>query len=261
MEWKKIRAWLILMVLAVDLFLAGNLLRQGLAVRQHEREAVQDAVAVAQSRGMNIPAEAVMALPEKMTVWQAQRSEQQERAAAQALLGTVQSENPGGGVSIYTGEAGQMIFRRGGAVELDGLWNGTDSMTVADVLLNAGFAVDETLLLQQPDRLEVAQRFEDYPVFNSRLTCRLDNGRLLAEGRWMLAEEPEELGSGRSRAQLVLALCDLLESRQAVPTALQAGYCLLSEDGQSLTLEPVWAAETDQGRLLISCVTGLELNF
>lgn len=261
MEWKKIRAWLILMVLAVDLFLAGNLLLQGLAVRQHERDAVQDAVAVAQSRGVNIAPETVMSLPESMNVWQAQRSEQMESAAALALLGPVQAENPGGGVSIYTAETGRMIFRRGGAVELDGLWNGTDSLNVAEALRNAGFAVDETLLLQEPDRLEVTQRFEEYPVFNSRLTCRLENGRLLAEGRWMLAGEPEETGSGRSRAQLVLALCDLLESRGAVPTALQAGYCLLSEDGQNLTLEPVWAAETDQGRLYISCVTGTELTF
>ena len=84
MEWKKVRAWLILMVLAVDLFLAGNLLRQGLAVRKNEHDAVQDAVIVAQSRGVNIDLVSVMDLPEKMTVWQAQRSEQQESAAALA---------------------------------------------------------------------------------------------------------------------------------------------------------------------------------
>ncbi|MBR5537622.1 MAG: hypothetical protein IKU58_06950, partial [Clostridia bacterium] len=88
MEWKKIRAWLILMVLAVDLFLAGNLLRQGLAVRKNEHDAVRDAVTVAQSRGVAIDLDTVMDLPETMTVWQAQRSEPLESAAAQALLGT-----------------------------------------------------------------------------------------------------------------------------------------------------------------------------
>ncbi|MBR5538120.1 MAG: hypothetical protein IKU58_09485, partial [Clostridia bacterium] len=170
-------------------------------------------------------------------------------------------EAPGGGVAIYIGEDGQMIFRRGGALELDGPWNDADGASVADALRAAGFAVDETLMRQEAGLLEVTQRFEEYPVFNSRLTCRLENGRLLAEGRWMLAGEPEDTGSGRSRAQLVLALCDLLESRQAVPAALRAGYCLLSEDGQSLTLEPVWEAETDQGPVFISCVTGQELNF
>ena len=245
MEWKKIRAWLILMVLAVDLFLAGNLLRQGLAVRKNERDAVQDAVAVAQSRGVDMELASVMSLPDNMTAWLAQRSGPLESAAALALLGPVQHEVPGGGVAIYTGTEGQMIFRRGGAVELDGRWDGTDGTTCAQLLREAGFAVDETLMLQDGDRLEVTQRFEGYPVFNSRLVCQFGNGRLLAEGRWLLTEEPQETGSGRSRAQLVLTLCDLLEERQATPVALQAGYCLISEDGQSLTLEPVWAAETD----------------
>ncbi len=262
MEWKKIRAWLIIMVLAVDLFLAGNLLLQGLAVRQNERQAVQDAVAVAQSRGVNISPEAVLRLPEEMTLWQAQRSDQMENAAALALLGAVQRETPGGGVAIYTGETGQMLFRRGGALELDGPWNWAefDAATCVELLKNAGFALEDAQAQQTGDQVQLTQRYDGCLIFNSRLTCRKQDGRLLLEGRWMLTNEPAAAGTGLSRAQLVLTLCDLLESRQTVLEDVQAGYCLLSEDGQSLILEPVWAADTADGQLLISCISGETLN-
>lgn len=262
MEWKKIRSWLIVMVLAVDLFLAGNLLLQGLAARQNERQAVQDAVAVAQSRGVEISLEAVLRLPEEMTLWQAQRSDQLEGAAAQALLGTVQRETPGGGVAIYTGETGQMLFRRGGALELDGPWNGTafDAAACVEALKNAGFAVEDVQAQQTEDQVQLIQRYEGLPVFNSLLTCQFAENRLLLEGRWMLTNEPVASGTGFSRAQLVLTLCDLLESRQTALQEVQAGYCLLSEDGQSLTLEPVWAVDTADGRILVSCISGETLN-
>jgi len=262
MEWRKIRSWLIVMVLAVDLFLAGNLLLQGLAVRQNERQAAQDAVAVAQGRGIEISLEAVLRLPEEMTLWQAQRSDQLEGAAAQALLGTVRRESPGGGVAIYTGASGQMLFRRGGALELDGPWTGTafDAATCVEVLENAGFALDEAQTLQTDGQVQLTQQYAGYPIFNSRLTCQNGEGRLQAEGRWMLTGEPVAADTSLSRAQLVLTLCDLLESRQTALREVQAGYCLLSEDGQSLTLEPVWAVDTADGRILVSCISGETLN-
>ena len=85
---------------------------------------------------------------------------------------------------------------------------------------------------------------------------------LQVRGRWMLAEEPAVGSLGMSRAQLVLALCDLLEVWQVTaPETVQAGYYLQGEDAQSLTLEPVWAVETEQGQLIMSCITGEQVNF
>lgn len=262
MEWRKIRSWLVVMVLAVDLFLAGNLILQGLAVRQNERQATQDAVSVAQRRGIEISLEAVLRLPGEMTLWQAQRSDQLEGAAAQALLGAVQQESPGGGVAIYTGQSGQMLFRRGGALELDGPWSWAefDAASCAEALESAGFALEEAQVLQTDNRVELTQRYGGYPIFNSRLICQNEEGRLRLEGRWMLTGEPVAVGTGLSRAQLVLILCDLLESRQIALQEVQAGYCLLSEDGQNLTLEPVWAVDTADGRILVSCISGETLN-
>ena len=63
MEWKNVRKWLLLMLLVVDLFLAGNLVRQVYDNRQTERQAVLDAVAVAARRGCSfLAAEGVAVL-------------------------------------------------------------------------------------------------------------------------------------------------------------------------------------------------------
>lgn len=45
MEWKTVRNWLLLLVLAADLILAGNMGWQLLRLRREERTAVLDAVA------------------------------------------------------------------------------------------------------------------------------------------------------------------------------------------------------------------------
>ena len=63
MEWKNLRRWLLLMLLAVDLFLAGNLVRQVYNNRQTERQAVLDSVTVAARRGIQLEGEEVLRLP------------------------------------------------------------------------------------------------------------------------------------------------------------------------------------------------------
>ena len=265
MEWKRVRNWLILLVLAVDLFLAGNLAMQWLGAEQTLRQAAEDAVAVARSRGVALSLENVLALPEEMPVYQTRRSDSLEQAAAMTLLGeeTVQ-ESRGGGVSVYHTDGGELSFRRGGALELQMPWTGEAfyARECAEVLAQAGFSTQEAQLQEQNGAVELLQCYEGLPVFNSRLICTCADGVLQARGRWMLAETPADGGLSLTRAQLVLALCDLLEGQQVTQLAqVQAGYYLQSEDAQSLTLEPVWAVETDRGQLILSCITGKQVNF
>ena len=265
MEWKKVRNWLMIMVLAVDLFLAGNLMLQALQAQQTLRQAAQNAVTIAHSRGVEISLEAVLALPTEMTVYQTQRSDGLEQAAAEALLGSdVAKESSGGGVSYYRTEEGEMAFRRGGAIEMVGPWTWAEfnARECSQALENAGFDLEGAQIEMQNGAVSLTQGCEGLPVFNSRVICLHEGQQLQVRGRWMLAEALTENGLGMSRAQMVLALCDLLEAQQVALTGtVQAGYYLQSEDAQSLTLEPVWAVETDQGQLILSCVTGEQLNF
>lgn len=265
MEWKRVRNWLILLVLAVDLFLAGNLLYQWRQAEQSLRQAAEDAVAIANSRGVAISLENILALPEEMNLYKTSRSDSIERGAALALLGEgAAQESRGGGVWVYQTAVGELAFRRGGALEFAVPWNGqgfTDQ-ECAEMLKQAGFDTETALLREYSGAVELTQRFEQLPVFNSRLVCTCEAGVLQVRGRWMLAQEPVSGGVSLSRAQLVLALCDLLEEQQvAAPEAVQAGYYLQGEDAQSLVLEPAWSVETEQGQLILSCMTGKQINF
>lgn len=265
MEWKRVRNWLILLVLAVDLFLAGNLAKQWLQAEQTLRQAAEDAVTIANNRGMAISLENILALPEEMYLYETRRSDELEQNAALALLGEdVLQESRGGGVSVYQATDGELAFRRGGALELQAPWQGADfgSLNCTERLATAGMDTETALLQEYNGAVELTQQFEGLPVFNSRLMCTCEGNVLQVRGRWMLAEEPTAGSLGMTRAQLVLSLCDLLETRQiTTPETVQAGYYLQGEDAQSLTLEPVWAVETEQGQLIMSCITGEQVNF
>ncbi len=265
MEWKRVRNWLILLVLAVDLFLAGNLAKQWLQAEQSLRQSAEDAVTIANQRGMAISLENILTLPAEMHLYETRRSEELEQSVALALLGEdAVQESRGGGVSVYQTIGGELAFRRGGAMELQAPWDGDNfnSLQCRETLAMAGLDTETALLQEYNGAVELTQRFEGLPVFNSRLMCTCEEDLLQVRGRWMLAEEPAAGSLGMTRAQLVLALCDLLEAQQAaVPGIVQAGYYLQGEDAQSLTLEPVWAVETEQGLLIMSCITGEQVNF
>lgn len=265
MEWKRVRNWLILLVLAVDLFLAGNLAKQWLQAEQTLRQSAQDAVAIANSRGVTLSLDNILALPSEMYVYETRRSDGLEQGVALALLGEdVQQESRGGGVSVYETAQGELAFRRGGALELRVAWNEVsfNSWECVETLSLAGFETETATLLEHNDAVELTQGFEGLPVFNCRLMCTCEENVLQVRGRWLLAEEPAEGALSMTRAQLVLALCDLLEAQQVTaPQTVQAGYYLQSEDAQNLTLEPVWSVETEKGQLIMSCVTGEQVNF
>lgn len=265
MEWKNVRKWLLLMLLAVDLFLAGNLVRQIYDNRQAERQSVLDAVAVAARRGIALEGEAMLRLPVEPGTYSASRSDSLEQGAADALLGQGSlPEGPGGGVSIYRGETGQLSFRRGGALELDMPWSGEtfDGAACARLLSPAGLDMENALVENRDGTVTLTQRHGDTAIVNSCLTCTLEDGTLQVRGRWLLAQELNASGGSLSRAQLVLSLCALLESREAgTPEAVEAGYYLQGEDARSLTLVPVWVIRLGEERLLMSCVTGRELAF
>ena len=265
MEWKNLRRWLLLMLLAVDLFLAGNLVRQVYNNRQTERQAVLDAVTVAARRGIQLEGEDVLRLPTDYLTYAGSRSDSVEQGVADALLGQGSlPEGPGGGVTIYRGQAGQLSVRRGGALEVDLPWTGDalDGAACAQLLTPAGLDAEKALIELTDGSVVLTQEYEGALIVNSRLTCSVQEGVLQIRGRWLLNREMNASGGSLSRAQLVLSLCDLLENREAGrPRSLEAGYYLQSEDAQSLTLVPVWVIDLGETRLLMSCVTGQELFF
>lgn len=265
MEWKKVRNWLILLLLAADLILAGNLALQALQAERTLRQAATDAVALAGERGLALELETILELPRQLPVYTAGRSDQLERQTASVLLGGgVEPVMPGGGVAIYQSEEGTVSFRRGGALEADApwTWQEFDALSCAEALENAGLSAKKAYREETADGILLTQNYSGYTLFNCQLTCVQTAGRLSVNGRWLLTEELGEQAQSLSRAQMVLELCALAEELGFTRvTGLQAGYVLQSDAPQTLTLTPAWQAETDVGTVVISCVSGEQLIF
>ncbi len=263
MEWKNIRKWLLLMLLVVDVFLAGNLIHQVERNRSAERQALLDAVTVCARRGVTLDSDALLDLPVELNAWNAVRSDALEQAAADALLGQgTKPEGLGGGVSIFRGAQGQLSFRRGGNLELDLAWAGEtpDREACAVLLSPAGIKVDEAMAYPIQGGMELVQRHQGAPIVNSRLTCVVQEDTLHIRGRWLLDSEAAQATVSLSRAQLTLSLGSLLEGRQGA-VSVTAAYYLQGEDARALTLVPVWVVRVGETELLLNCLTGEELHF
>lgn len=265
MEWKDVRRWLILLLLAADLILAGNLALQVLRAEQTLRRAVTDAVALAEVRGLSLEVGMVLEMPRQMPGYAARREDVLEQQAASTLLGGgVEQSAPGGGVAIYQSEAGSVSFRRGGALEaiVPWTWQEFDALSCAEALETAGLHTKGALREEIAEGILLTQKYDDYTLFNCQLRCAQQNGRLTLNGRWLLATELQEERQSLSRAQMVLELCalseELLFSRV---TEIRAGYVLQSDMPQSLNLIPAWSVETDTGTVIISCLSGKQLLF
>lgn len=266
MEWKRVRSWLLLLLLAADLVLAGNIGWQLYQLRRSERQAMQDAVALVQQDGIVLSEELVRRMPESTEAYQIPRNSERELQAAQALLGAEEAQEPGGGVAIYQSEVGQLSFRRGGALELQMQW--TEKTLSGErcraLLEEAGFPMEQAALTQENGTAVLLQQYEGKTVFNCRLQWGVQGETMQVRGRWLMsdARSAETRQQGMNRAQLVLALRTLLEQQGLKQVkGLEPGYILQSEDPQSVLLVPVWAIETENGQRLMSCLDGNELNY
>ena len=265
MEWKNVRRWLILMLLAADLILAGNLALQALRAERTLRRAVTDAVTLAEARGLSLEESMVLELPRQMPEYAARREDTLERQAASTLLGGgVEQSAPGGGIAIYQSETGSVSFRRGGALEADApwTWQEFDPLSCAEALETAGLHTKDALREETDEGILLTQKYNDYVLFNCQLRCVQQDGRLTLDGRWLLADELEEERQSLSRAQMVLELCALSEELLfSQVTEIRAGYVLQSDMTQSLNLIPAWSVKTDTGTVVISCLSGEQILF
>jgi len=265
MEWKNVRRWLILLLLAADLILAGNLALQALRAERTLRRAVTDAVALAEVRGLSLEESMVLELPRQMPGYAAGREDALEQQAASTLLGGgVERSAPGGGVAIYQSGTGSVSFRRGGALEADvpWTWQEFDALSCAEALETAGLRTKDALREETGEGILLTQQYDDYTLFNCQLRCVQEDGRLILSGRWLLAAELQEERQSLSRAQMVLELCALSEELLfSQVTEIRAGYVLQSDTPQSLNLIPAWSVETDTGTVIISCLSGKQILF
>ncbi len=253
MEWSKAKSLLILLMLAVNLYLGINIYTQVRAQSLREQQMVEDACTILEQRGFSFDAEAVMALPSGLESWTWVRDPEAEKAAALRLLDTCTEDRPGGGIYAYTGEGGTVIFRSSGYVEVQ-----PSEGTAFDLL---------PFLAPQGEgsRLTMEQKEEEYLLFldgyaiEGAHVSRGDGEAWI--GSWIFAAAPQSSGESLSRAGVLLAAAQILESRGLYTVdEISCIYALTSLQNGDIRLVPALVVEADGEVLCISMITGTELT-
>ena len=118
MEWSRAKTILLVVLICTNLFLAGNLLWQVSHGWAQQRQAMDQALALLQEDVGEFDEDIFRSLGTQRPVYAASRDTALEKKAAQALLGTEESDTDGG-VSRFSSEKGSLTFYTGGEVRLE----------------------------------------------------------------------------------------------------------------------------------------------
>ena len=253
MEWSKAKSLLILLMLAVNLYLGINIYTQVQSRNHQERQMTEDACTLLEVRGFSFEEADLMALPSGLESWTWVRDPKAEQAAAGRLLGTCSEERPGGGIYAYTGESGTVIFRSGGYVEVQSA---------------EGAAPDLAALLApqgEGTRLTMEERDGQYVLLLDGYTIEgagISRGEGEAwTGSWIFSAAAQRSEESLSRAKLLLAAAQIMESRGLYTIEeVSCVYALTSLQNGDIRLVPALVLQADGETLCISMITGAELS-
>lgn len=262
MEWGKVKTVLIVVLLAVNVILGGNLFLQVRQRQQAEEGALLAALAMAESRGVTILSSEALQLPVSLPEYSSVRMPSLEQDFSAALLGAVQAQEAGGGVTFYTSVSGSVSFRRGGALEivLPGDWRESTDQLLS-LLEEAGLDLSHAIRGTRDGVLTLRQTVEDY-ISDNVLQCSLTAEQAVITGRWLLGQSSwQESDDGCSRAEAVLAIAEMgQQAGGCVVKTITPCYVAQNISSGETRLVPVWQVETDQDTFLLDIVSKKRLG-
>ena len=266
METYRLKRIVIVLLALVNLFLLGLLLNfrwQGSRSRQALSQALAELYADNQIQlPQGLDASAASLTPMGVT-----RSEQEEAAFAQALVGEdARAQDRGGGIYVYTGSYGSVRFRSSGSFDYAPPDRAVDDPEAfcRDLCERFGYRELSSTLDQGTGTFTALRQISGHDVYNCSLSAVFEDGNLISlSGTWISsagAAQPDPAASTAADA-----LVDFLDYRNAngilcsAVRAVEPVYELLSgADGASLA--PRWQITTDTYRYYVDCSTGAILR-
>ena len=265
MERGKIKNWILLVLLLLDLALGALLLTGAAEEAGYRRLGEESLFSVLRQRGLDPGKD--LELPEAGAgTWHLERSLQTEEALASRLLGQVETLDQGGNIYVYTGERGSASFRGTGEFALHfekPLDPGRDpGALVVQTLERLGMdAREEDLAVRETEEGQeytALCRWQGAVVWNCRVRFLFTEAGLAEVSGLRLFDVSGEEGDGAYSAYTAV-LCFLDSEFAGTAGTLEAilpGYTLSVPMSGSCTLQPVWILETDAGRFQVNAVTG-----
>ena len=268
MQWRKLKNIILLILLALNLALAGLIGGPALSDHYHELRADREAVAFLEQKGIgfgniDLPA------PSQLVPQNVARAREEEARLARKLLGEdAVQEARGGEVYRYTSALGVVQFHSDGsfwAQLTEGAFPvGEDPQQAALALLEQLEFSGRTVPLKETgeDTLTVRQIWNGADLFNQQATG-LWNDTCMTEivnGRRLYGLPVED--ESRRTITLATALIDFYNGLNRLGDVcsrvdeIVPGYLSVTSLSRQMELTPVWRITTDTGAYQLDLVSG-----
>lgn len=261
MDRARLKNYILLILLLVNLLLLGLL-----ASRYRQEQAARERTAAELSKlfaseSISLETDIPAALPPAgMTL---SRDLEEERTLAAALLGDgLNVSDEGGGIHVFSNDAGQVLFRSGGSFEAEGLLAERDAEAVCRKFCQAfGYQAFALTLENGGGTGTAVQYLGGYPVANASVEFTVSGGSLVAVSGTYLSQKDAAAVSGGSMTA-VTALSKFLNARRSggavvsSVTGISLCYEVQSTAAPVMSLIPAWCVATDTGEYYVNCVTG-----
>ena len=264
MQWDKVKNVLIVILVAVNVFLLGNLGRQFWQTRQQEAELVSSLRTLMQDYGLALDED--FSLPNDVVLPELSidRSRPTEEASAIAMLGgePERTEQEDGTV-IFEGERGTVEWGADGSVS-GSITTGEAMPTDAGAALRLAKRLFSDWKLQAEDAVFRAEgtsvtmtgTVAGLPVFNRTLTIRFTgDGFASLSGLWSFGTPYTTVSASGVTCNAADALLEFVARQPEAQSVLSmtAGYRMQTDSSRRLQFTPTWKIVTDSGEYLVDC--------
>ncbi|HBR09278.1 MAG TPA: hypothetical protein DD735_10375 [Clostridiales bacterium] len=271
MDNSKIKNFIIIILLIVNLLLTAVIGADMVKNRTLRRQALEGVVAIMESRGITVSEDVALSYPD-LNICSVRRDLDAEKKRVSAVLGKVSVQDRGGNILLYLGERGEAQFSGTGVFEIlmnvGAVPTGQDPEGTARAFLKKlGMST-----VKGDDGVRVDVRDGAGTVV---LNCQIGKTEIIncqvtfifTDGSLMLVSGTRPLDKGSS---------DSLDNAMDVSTILMRFLDIISESGHVCSrlenlelcyvqsapasglgkLEPVWCLTTDAGEFYINGLTG-----
>lgn len=259
MKTSRLKNIVVVILALVNVFLLALLLVQRAQERAAYARRADELVTLCASSGVTLDA-SVLPRDGATGTFDLTRDPTGERSFADALLGSTDSIDSGGGIYRYYNADGSATFRGAGSVSVT-CTRAVDDIDAFCKTLFADFGYRETQreLSDGTGTVTAVRRVDGADVFNATLSLTFAYGYFRgAEGTFL----PDTVGSGTAELDAVTAIVTFLDYRNSTGllcteiTGVQGGYLLQSTASAPLRLAGVWRIDTNVASYYVNQTTG-----
>ncbi|MGI5979116.1 MAG: hypothetical protein ACOX66_06405 [Oscillospiraceae bacterium] len=268
MDKAKVKNFIILLLVLVNLFLLAIVLTNVRQARLAAADRKQALIAVLSQNGIRLSEDVDLSqsIPPQFTL---RRDAEREQALVSNLIGTAEMNDLGGNVYSYKSDVGEAKFRGTGEFTVlfsgSGIDSGKDAAaTVHELLKKLGLRASDEAVQTSGSEVTVTLccAWDDHPVYNARMAFYFSSDRLRLITGTRLFDKQSASAALEDCPDSVTVLMNFLQSVRSTGDVcteirgLDIGYFLVSSVSGECSLRPVWCVRTDSRAYYIDAETG-----